>query len=63
MILMAKNNPGRNGINFGSRIEISINKVAELVIKNVAIKEMNVLATSYRGTPTLCRYFKVTTIP
>jgi UDP-glucose 4-epimerase len=43
MVLVAKNNPGRNGINFGSGIEISINKIAELVIKNVAVKEMNVV--------------------
>lgn len=40
MVLMAKNNPGRNGINFGSGVEISINKIAELVIKCVGIREM-----------------------
>jgi UDP-glucose 4-epimerase len=40
MVLMAKNNPGRNGINFGSGVEISINKIAELVIRCVGIREM-----------------------
>jgi UDP-glucose 4-epimerase len=40
MVLMAKNNPGRNGINFGSGEEISINKIAELVIKCVDIREL-----------------------
>ena len=40
LVLMANNNPGKNGINFGSGIEISINKIADLVIKNAAIKEM-----------------------
>ncbi len=43
LVLMANNNPGKNGINFGSGIEISINKIADLVIKNAAIKEMQVV--------------------
>jgi UDP-glucose 4-epimerase len=34
-VLNAGNNPGRSGLNFGSGIEISVNKVAELVIKYV----------------------------
>ncbi|MGA7601927.1 MAG: GDP-mannose 4,6-dehydratase, partial [Nitrososphaeraceae archaeon] len=32
-VLNAKNNPGRSGLNFGSGTEISVNKLAELVIK------------------------------
>jgi UDP-glucose 4-epimerase len=43
MVLMSENNPGRNGINFGSGKEISINEIADLVIKNVAKREMNVV--------------------
>ena len=42
LVLMANNNPGKNGINFGSGIEISINKIADLVIKN-AVYEMQVV--------------------
>jgi UDP-glucose 4-epimerase len=33
-VLMAKGNPGKNGINFGSGKEISINEIARLIIKN-----------------------------
>jgi UDP-glucose 4-epimerase len=33
LILKAKGNPGRNGINFGSGSEVSINQIANLVIK------------------------------
>jgi UDP-glucose 4-epimerase len=43
MVLMSENNPGRDGINFGSGKEISINEIADLVIKNVAKREMNVV--------------------
>jgi dTDP-L-rhamnose 4-epimerase len=35
-VLMSKGNPGRNGINFGSGTEISVYKIAELVIKYAA---------------------------
>jgi UDP-glucose 4-epimerase len=40
-VLMAGDNPGRNGINFGSGKEISVNRIAELVIKHAAVNEMN----------------------
>lgn len=33
-VLNATNSPGRNGINFGSGTEISVNSIAELVIKH-----------------------------
>jgi UDP-glucose 4-epimerase len=33
-VLRSKGNPGRNGINFGSGKEISINEIADLVIKH-----------------------------
>ena len=39
-VLMAKGNPGRNGINFGSGTEISVNKIADLVIKHALNKEL-----------------------
>lgn len=39
-ILNANNNPGRNGINFGSGTEISVNRIAELVVKHAAINEL-----------------------
>lgn len=32
-VLLSKDNPGKNGINFGSGREISVNEIAELVIK------------------------------
>lgn len=35
-VLKAKDNPGKNGINFGSGTEVSINRIAELVIKYAA---------------------------
>lgn len=31
-VLLSDNNPGRNGINFGSGTEVSVNRIAELVI-------------------------------
>ena len=43
MVLTADNNPGRNGINFGSGTEISVNRIAELVIKHAAINEMKAI--------------------
>jgi len=39
-VLIAKGNPGRNGINFGSGTEISVNKIADLVIKYALNKEL-----------------------
>ncbi|MPZ07599.1 MAG: NAD-dependent epimerase/dehydratase family protein [Nitrososphaeraceae archaeon] len=42
-VLMSDNNPGRNGINFGSGTEISINEIAELVIKYAAQKDMKII--------------------
>lgn len=42
-VLMANNNPGRNGINFGSGSEIAINQIAELVIKHAASNEMKAI--------------------
>ena len=39
-VLMADNNPGTNGINFGSGTEITIGEIAELVIKTQAVNEM-----------------------
>ena len=35
-VLKSKSNPGRNGINFGSGKEVSINEIADLVIKHGA---------------------------
>src|SRR6266511_3649979 len=35
-VLRSRGNPGRNGINFGSGKEISINEIADLVIKHGA---------------------------
>jgi UDP-glucose 4-epimerase len=35
-ILTAKGNPGRNGINFGSGTEISVNDIADSIIRNAA---------------------------
>ena len=32
-VLKAKGNPGREGINFGSGSEVSVNKIAELAIR------------------------------
>lgn len=43
LMLKASNNPGRNGINFGSGTEISINRIAELVIKHAAPNEMRAI--------------------
>jgi UDP-glucose 4-epimerase len=42
-VLNANDNPGRNGINFGSGTEISVSKIAELVIKHGAVKEMKAI--------------------
>jgi UDP-glucose 4-epimerase len=42
-VLLANHNPGRNGINFGSGTEISVNKIAELVIKHAAVNEMKAI--------------------
>jgi UDP-glucose 4-epimerase len=42
-VLIAQNNPGRNGINFGSGKEISINSIASLVIKHAASTAMNAI--------------------
>jgi UDP-glucose 4-epimerase len=43
-VLLSKVNPGRNGINFGSGKELSINRIAELVIKHGATsKEMKAI--------------------
>jgi UDP-glucose 4-epimerase len=39
-VLNASGNPGRNGINFGSGTEISVKRIAELVIKHGAVNEM-----------------------
>jgi UDP-glucose 4-epimerase len=36
-VLLSRGNPGKNGINFGSGTEISVNKIAELVIKHAAV--------------------------
>jgi UDP-glucose 4-epimerase len=36
MVLRSRGNPGRNGINFGSGKEISINEIADLVIKHAS---------------------------
>jgi UDP-glucose 4-epimerase len=33
-VLKSRGNPGRNGINFGSGREVSINEIADLVIKH-----------------------------
>jgi UDP-glucose 4-epimerase len=35
-VLKSRGNPGRNGINFGSGKEVSINEIADLVIKHGA---------------------------
>lgn len=37
MLLRAKDNVGRAGINFGSGTEITLNKIAELVLKHAAV--------------------------
>jgi UDP-glucose 4-epimerase len=36
-VLTAKGNPARNGLNFGSGKEISVNKIAEVITKNEAV--------------------------
>jgi UDP-glucose 4-epimerase len=36
-VLSASDNPGRNGINFGSGREVSMNEIADLVIKYAGI--------------------------
>jgi UDP-glucose 4-epimerase len=36
MVLRSRGNPGKNGINFGSGKEISINEIADLVIKHAS---------------------------
>jgi len=45
-VLMSTNNPGKNGINFGSGIEKSINEIAELILKltgaNKSLKAIHV---------------------
>jgi UDP-glucose 4-epimerase len=33
-VLKSRGNPGKNGINFGSGKEVSINEIAELIIKH-----------------------------
>lgn len=38
-VLMAKGNPARNGMNFGSGREITVNKIAQLVIENAAVNK------------------------
>jgi UDP-glucose 4-epimerase len=38
-VLTANNNPGRDGINFGSGTEASVNKIAELVIKYASVNK------------------------
>jgi UDP-glucose 4-epimerase len=43
MVLTANNNPGRNGINFGSGTELSVKRIAELVIKYAATNEMKAI--------------------
>jgi UDP-glucose 4-epimerase len=35
-VLMSTNNPGKNGINFGSGTEISVNGIAELILKHAS---------------------------
>ena len=38
-VLTANDNPGRNGINFGSGTEVSVNRIADLVIKYAGINK------------------------
>src|SRR5918992_4845610 len=39
MVLKAKNNVGRAGLNFGTGTEVTVNKIAELVIKHAGMNE------------------------
>ena len=36
-VLMDEGNPGRDGINFGSGSEVSVNEIAELVMKHAEV--------------------------
>lgn len=49
-VLMAKGNPARNGMNFGSGKEITVNKIAQLVIENAAV-DKNLKAIHVEGRP------------
>lgn len=42
-VLESKDNPGRNGINFGSGTEITINDIAKLIIENVGVDNLNIV--------------------
>jgi UDP-glucose 4-epimerase len=49
-VLMAKGNPGKNGINFGSGNEISVNDIADLIIKHAAV-DKNLKAIHVEARP------------
>lgn len=38
-VLMTKGNPGKNGINFGSGKEITVNEIADLIIRHAAVNK------------------------
>ena len=50
-VLMSTNNPGKNGINFGSGTEISVNEIAELILKH-ANSDKNLKAIHVDPRPT-----------
>lgn len=47
LILKTKGNPGKNGINFGSGSEISVNKIAEVIIDKSGINNNQNLKPQY----------------
>ena len=47
-VLKADKNPGRNGINFGSGMEITVNEIAKLVLETAARTDMNAIRVEPR---------------